>query len=382
MPEPGYFLNPNWWAMTVPTRGNEIARAVWSGLRMLAPNTASLLSGEPAPPLPNLPATPGKVPSTDDPRIAGAVGEAANSGINFLPMPGAGIASAGRGILGLMRRATPELVESLASRSPFMNNPPVKSLHPFTADYPSGALADAAGRLDADVEGRPLVAGRIVGRSALGGADEALAPAEFDPVAKAITGDSVVGVAPREIEKNAGRFLVQFGPDGRPVYRILVDKNLPATTKDKVAAHEIGHAVEHTAGRTEGIPQSGLKTELRGVYNDLNNPDLAARRRVDPTVDPRNNSILRNYGPEQLGCRGAQVDRELMAEAIRAYMADPNYLKTVAPKTAAAIRAAVNANPRLSRIIQFNTIGGLAAMNGIDAGSLPIPKEQPPILSQ
>jgi hypothetical protein len=32
-----------------------------------------------------------------------------------------------------------------------------------------------------------------------------------------------------------------------------------------------------------------------------------------------------------------------MAEAIRAYMADPNYLKTVAPKTAAAIRAAVNA---------------------------------------
>ena len=64
MPEPGYFLNPNWWAMTVPTRGNEIAGAVWSGLQMLAPNTASLLSGEPAPPLPNLPATPGKVPST------------------------------------------------------------------------------------------------------------------------------------------------------------------------------------------------------------------------------------------------------------------------------------------------------------------------------
>ena len=60
-------------------------------------------------------------------------------------------------------------------------------------------------------------------------------------------------------------------------------------------------------------------------------------------------------------------------------MADPNYLQTVAPKTAAAIRAAVNANPRLSRIIQFNTVGGLAAMNGIDAGSLPIPKEQPPI---
>jgi len=148
MPEPGYFLNPNWWAMTMP--GNESARAVWSGLQMLAPNTASLLSGEPAPPLPDLPATPGKVPSTDDPRIAGAMGEAANLGINFLPMPVAGIAGAGGGILGLMRRTAPELAESLASRSPFMYNPPVKSLRPFTADYPSGAPADAAGRLTAD----------------------------------------------------------------------------------------------------------------------------------------------------------------------------------------------------------------------------------------
>jgi hypothetical protein len=45
-----------------------------------------------------------------------------------------------------------------------------------------------------------------------------------------------------------------------------------------------------------------------------------------------------------------------MAEAIRAYMADPNYLKTVAPKTAAAIRKAVNAHPFLSKVIQFNAL--------------------------
>jgi hypothetical protein len=45
-----------------------------------------------------------------------------------------------------------------------------------------------------------------------------------------------------------------------------------------------------------------------------------------------------------------------LAEAIRAYLADPNYLKTVAPKTAAAIPAAVNSNPRLARAIQFNAV--------------------------
>jgi hypothetical protein len=63
-------------------------------------------------------------------------------------------------------------------------------------------------------------------------------------------------------------------------------------------------------------------------------------------------------------------------------MADPNYLKTVAPKTAAAIRAAVNAHPTLSKIIQFNSIAGLAAMNGIDPGSLPIPPQPPPVFPQ
>ena len=49
-----------------------------------------------------------------------------------------------------------------------------------------------------------------------------------------------------------------------------------------------------------------------------------------------------------------------MAEAVRAYMADPNYLKTVAPRTAKAIRAAVNSHPRLRDIIQFNALAALA----------------------
>lgn len=47
-----------------------------------------------------------------------------------------------------------------------------------------------------------------------------------------------------------------------------------------------------------------------------------------------------------------------MAEAIRAYMADPNYIKTVAPNVAARIRATVNDNPSLRDTIQFN-IGGI-----------------------
>ncbi len=43
-------------------------------------------------------------------------------------------------------------------------------------------------------------------------------------------------------------------------------------------------------------------------------------------------------------------------EAARAYMADPNYLKTDAPKTAARIREYVSPNPLTNRHIQFNSL--------------------------
>ncbi len=39
-------------------------------------------------------------------------------------------------------------------------------------------------------------------------------------------------------------------------------------------------------------------------------------------------------------------------------MADPNYMKTVAPRTAKRIRMYVNDDPLLKNIIQFNSIGG------------------------
>ena len=96
---PGAFLDPNKWAANAP------AEAALFGLRMLAPNTASLLLGEPAPPSPNFPQMPGKIPSTSDPRIAGALGEVANLGVSLLPFPAAGLSAArtGRGILGLLR---------------------------------------------------------------------------------------------------------------------------------------------------------------------------------------------------------------------------------------------------------------------------------------
>jgi hypothetical protein len=300
-PAPGEFLDPNSWARTAP------GLAAWFGLRMLAPNIASLLTGQQPPALPSFPETPGKAPSTEDPRIAGAVGEAANIGLNFLPLPGAGLAvdagrgmlglirrtmpegagsavDAGHGILGLIRRAAPEGAglavdagrgilgrlsgpELLASKSARLYNPPAKSPRPFEADYPSGAPADATGRLTADIEGRPLVAERVVGRRTLGGADEALTPAELDAVAKEITGHRPEAVAARQIGGNAGVFRISSDAAGNSLYNILVDRSLLPATKDRVVAHELGHVIDHFAAPRRGIPQEGIKTELNRVYN-------------------------------------------------------------------------------------------------------------------
>ena len=139
-----------------------------------------------------------------------------------------------------------------------------------------------------------------------------------------------------------------------PARNISVGQWLPGPVAAKVVGHELGHAIDDLAGT---IPTVGLNTELRSVYNDLNNPDLALARKRNPNIDPNATGSppkLRNHGPEMLGYRGDAVQRELVAEALRAYMGDPNYLKTVAPKTAVTVRAAINSNPRLARTIQFN----------------------------
>ena len=160
---------------------------------------------------------------------------------------------------------------------------------------------------------------------------------------------------------------------------IQIDKDLDAQSAIRVLAHEVGHAIADRTGSVvryeKGVPvrvppMDGLDKQLRVIYNDLNNPVLAQRRANagGKDVDISTSRNLRSYGPEERGYPKKEVADELWAEAIRAYMADPNYLKTVAPDVAAAIRKAVNANPSVKKIIQFNGIGGTVAFGLNGAG--------------
>jgi hypothetical protein len=123
--------------------------------------------------------------------------------------------------------------------------------------------------------------------------------------------------------------------------------------------HLLGHLIDWRAGERQdgtsgGISQEGIEAELRYVFNDLTNPELNEARALDASVTSETSPRYRDFGPEKWGCFGLEAQAELMAEAIRAYLQDPNYIKTAAPNVAYRIRQAVNPHPVLSRTIQFN----------------------------
>jgi len=369
------------------TAAHELLDLGWWSVNAVAPNIASLAAGEAPPALPNLPVTPGKVPTTDDPRIAGAMGEAANIGMALMPMPGAGTAAGvSRWLRGLMRRGLHmgevPVAESLASRSASLYNPPAKPQLPIGAQYPRGVPTDATGRLTQDNKGRELVAEYIVGRRTVGGADEALTPAQLDALAEKALGRRPEVVAASSLPRRAvGAYDPNTG-------RTFVYRGLPSDSKDMIAAHEIAHGLNHKAGdfvgarMTNSIPiRPGMPRELKTVYNDLNNPYLAAERARNSDVNPDEVYWGTGVTPEKtFRYSKADAPAEYMAEAIRAAIADPNYMKTIAPRVYEAIADAVNSHPFLSKIIQFNTLAALLG-GGIDQASLPVPKQSAPPLS-
>ena len=108
-------------------------------------------------------------------------------------------------------------------------------------------------------------------------------------------------------------------------------------------AHEFGHAIEHLAGYLSATLTRAEMAELSFVYGHLRSPGKGGQ-------------LLQ---PENFGYPPKLVNSELVAEGFRAYMTDPNYFKTAAPKAAARFRAAVNANSYLQHAIQLNSLGAI-----------------------
>ena len=270
--------------------------------------------------------------------VGGAGLAAAMAAAGLIPGVGEAI-----GLLGSVGKRAPGIGHKLEPIYDPLPVPPRDFSVDYTkAKFPDGPRADASGRLQETMDGDPIGRGRIVGRRVAGGADEALPPTELDALATATTGRVATPVPPREIGGDAGRLFTDRR-SGLPT-GIALNNTLPPDKLPKVYRHELGHAVDELAGK---VPVEGLDKELRYLYNAGAVPDAAAKRQTLPKH--------RGYEPEE-------VPREYMAEAIRMYLTDPNYIKTYAPKTAERIRKFVNNNPRLKDIVQFNSLAAAAGL--------------------
>jgi hypothetical protein len=250
-------------------------------------------------------------------------------------------------------RENPDDIEFTVPKAPWERSSPWVAPHPpasrpprdFALDYPHGAAADEEGFLDRDIEGLPLTSYYTVGRRKKDAEDQVLSPRDINWFLDKHLGATIVRAPENQLlPGTVGQ--VRTGENGLPLVKVW-DK-LPPDQTDTVVAHELGHILDEYAGR---VPTEGLDDELNRLYSEL-----ATGRSGPPFLLPE----MRGYPP-------SDVPREKMAEAFRAYLTDANMIKTIAPKTAAALRK-VNKLPFFSKYLHFNGIPiGLVAGAGATA---------------
>lgn len=306
----------------------------------------------------------------DNDNLLGAVLNAASVIPVAGVVPRAGRAMLGAGKHGVRKKSlktdTYELEKSdktLASRSVNLYNPAPRPQRAFSEDYPRGAEANPDGTLTRTIDNDPIRARFVVGRRVAEGADEALPPAEFDAATTAIVGAPAKITAQSELGSDVGRTL--YNRFNRRPEGVLLSEKLTPEQLPKVYAHEVSHVIDQAARE---IPVTKrISAAVRDNYNDLNNPDLAQARLLNPDVDPSVSAKFRNWGPERSGYKGDDVERELIAEALRHYAFDPNSMKTRYPELARYLRRAINRDPEISKVIQFNSLAGLLGLGAFGA---------------
>lgn len=248
------------------------------------------------------------------------------------------------------------------SGPPELYDPPDLPQRPFARDYPHGARADAEGRLTHDIEGRPLDAEFVFGRRTKNGPDVGLQSRDHDRLAVAFMDKPATDEFPQRLGTSGAS---GFNASGR-LTDIWLRRGMPLHERARVYAHELAHGIDELAGR---LPTSGLMDELKPLYNTLNSP----RRTPDGAHPAPGTTFTPRDRP---GYTDSEVAREYAVEAIRAYMINPNYFKSVAPRTAEAIRELVNANRSLSEagrplsdIVQFNSLLAAPAAAGLASTS-------------
>ncbi len=197
--------------------------------------------------------------------------------------------------------------------------PPTKPQRPFEADYTKSVQANEvneAGDLLVDRRNRPFNPGdAIFGRRTLGGDDVRASHGDFRKIGERILRKPVTVVPRSHIEGRSGR--VTYNPDtNEPIDMFRADDlDMTKPRSKHISDHEASHLMDLATGH-QSVPPS-VWEELESVYSTL-----ATGKENLPTLT----------GPANRGYNGPAIRDELVAEGVRASLADPNYMKTVAPK--------------------------------------------------
>lgn len=192
-----------------------------------------------------------------------------------------------------------------------------------------------------DLEGRPLVARYVVGRTPDRIVDQSLPAEAINPIAESLSGGPIAPVQKSRLPTGSIGAVSVDRRSGSP-YDPRVWNGLSPDNFTRVSKHELGHVIDTLAGNIS--PDGLVKSELANLYDRGLNPYY---REGKPGTSPR----LEGYRPEE-------IPREYVAESLRHYMTSPDEFKRLAPRMAERIRAAINDNPKLRQTIQFNSLAG------------------------
>jgi hypothetical protein len=238
-------------------------------------------------------------------------------------------------------------------------DPPNRPQRPFAEDYPGylggvrgGQRADTGKPLTVDMEGTPLIARNIVGRQVEGGPDVGLFNKQIIDARK----DLGIQLRLGSLNGALGEYAhAQPKTRGKPL--IQLEKSLSPEHMATALRHEMGHGIHDLSGKVAGkfddvlslIPQ----TEREALFGNYH--------RMATGTEPTLSSL--DAAPKAFGYLTKKLsDREIAADAISAYLHDPNYLKTIAPEFARVVRQRVNSHPELSKHVQFNANPGESAI--------------------
>lgn len=204
---------------------------------------------------------------------------------------------------------------------------------PINADYPDYLPAPEGvppSPLRRTPEGHVIQAKYIAGRRTTDGVDVSLSDQELNSIAETLT--KVRTVRGAEMGNAIGRHRVIRGGQNE----IDIREGMSPERTYNALAHETSHELDWRAG---GLDLAGVRNDAKQLYSHL----LEGRKRPSKWT-----------GPREIGYKPQEVTSELVAEAARAYMGNPNAMKTHYPKLAEYLRLRFNGQTETNHLIQFN----------------------------